>query len=133
MFGGGKGNKRELPPPQAQEVNTLIGEGCIFEGNLNLTTATRIDGKVRGNIKSDGMLIIGENGSVEGDINCSEILIYGTVIGNIDAQRVELKKGSSLTGDMRVDALVIEEGALYNGRCSMGTVAVPEPSSVVGE
>ncbi|MDQ7038408.1 MAG: polymer-forming cytoskeletal protein [Aquificota bacterium] len=126
MFGG----KKSLKPSVPSDVNTLIGEGCVFEGNLNLSTATRIDGKVKGNIRSEEMLIIGENGSVEGDITCSEVLIYGTVIGNIEARRVEVKKGAYLNGDVKVDVFVVEEGATYNGRCSMGETQMPEPSAV---
>ena len=117
MFGG---KKEGFKPVEVSDVNTLIGEGCEFEGNLNLSTATRIDGKIKGNIKSEGMLIIGETGSVEGDIRCSEILIHGVVNGNIDARKIELRKGAVLNGDVRVDVLVIEEGAVYNGQCSMG-------------
>ena len=117
MFGG---KKESFRPVEASDVNTLIGEGCEFEGNLNLSTATRIDGKIKGNIKSEGMLIIGETGSVEGDIRCSEILIHGIVNGNIDARRIEIKRGATLNGDIKVEVLVIEEGAVYNGHCSMG-------------
>jgi cytoskeletal protein CcmA (bactofilin family) len=130
MFGGGK---KENSLQENQSVNTLIGEGCVFEGNLNLSTATRIDGKIKGNIKSEGMLIIGEHGSVEGDINCTEILIYGNVVGNIDARRIELKEGASLSGDVKAEIFVVEEGALYNGRCTMGSATVPEPSAVMGD
>ena len=126
MFGG----KRDIRPTEPSDVNTLIGEGCVFEGNLNLSTATRIDGKVKGNIRSEEMLIIGETGSVEGDITCSEVLIYGTVIGNIEARRIEVKKGATLSGDVKVDVFVVEEGATYNGRCSMGEAHLPEPSAV---
>jgi len=122
--------KESLKIVENSDVNTLIGEGCVFEGNLNLTTATRIDGKVKGNIKSEGMLIIGESGSVEGDIDCSEILIFGNVRGNVDANKIELKRGASLSGDIRVDVLVIEEGAVYNGHCSMGRTKIPESPPV---
>jgi len=122
--------KESLKIVENSDVNTLIGEGCVFEGNLNLTTATRIDGKVKGNIKSEGMLIIGESGSVEGDIDCSEILIFGNVRGNVDANKIELKRGASLSGDIRVDVLVIEEGAVYNGHCSMGRTKIPESTPV---
>jgi len=122
--------KENIKIVENSDVNTLIGEGCVFEGNLNLTTATRIDGKVKGNIKSEGMLIIGESGSVEGDIDCSEILIFGNVRGNVDANRIELKRGASLSGDIRVDVLVIEEGAVYNGHCSMGRAKIPESPAV---
>lgn len=124
--------KENLKVVENSDVNTLIGEGCVFEGNLNLATSTRIDGKVKGNIKSEGMLIIGESGSVEGDIDCSEILIYGNVKGNVDAGRIELKRGASLSGDIRVDVLVIEEGAVYNGHCSMGRTNVAQSSSAEG-
>ena len=127
MFGGKKKSIEEI---EAGDVNTLIGEGCFFEGNLNLSTATRIDGKVKGNIHSEGMLIIGESGSVEGDINCTEVLIHGTVRGNVTARRIELRRGASLSGDIRTDVFIIEEGALYNGHCSMGGSPVPETESI---
>ena len=130
MFGG---KKESFKPVEPSDVNTLIGEGCEFEGNLNLSTATRIDGKVKGNIKSEGMLIIGETGSVEGDIRCSEILIHGVVNGNIDARRIELKRGATLNGDVRVDVFIIEEGAVYNGHCSMGGAHLTEVSSISSE
>ncbi len=126
MFGG---KKEEAKVSGSAEVSTLIGEGCVFEGNLMLSTATRIDGSVKGNIKSEGMLIIGESGSVEGDIQCPEVLIYGKVTGNIEAGKIELKRGAHLTGDIKVNALIIEEGAFYNGRCSMGGFA----SEPIGE
>ncbi len=117
MFGG---RKESYKPVDSTDINTLIGEGCEFEGNLNLSTSTRIDGRVKGNIKSEGMLIIGKSGSVEGDIHCSEILIHGVVNGNIEARKIELRKGATLNGDVRTEVFVIEEGAVYNGRCSMG-------------
>lgn len=126
MFGG----KKEIPRrTENAEVTTLIGEGCEFEGNLNLSASTRIDGKVKGNVKSEGMLIIGESGSVEGDISCPEILVHGKVLGNVEAQRLELKRGASLTGDLKVEVLIIEEGATYNGHCSMGRSPMHELSS----
>ena len=129
MFGG----KKEMPKLDSSEVSTLIGEGCVFEGNLNLTTATRIDGTIKGNVKSSGVLIIGESGSVEGDIDCSEVLIYGRVSGNVQAKRIEIKKGASLNGDINVDTFVVEEGALYNGTCSMKGLEISKPSPVTLE
>ncbi len=113
------GKKEEARKTSDSTVNTLLGEGSIFEGNLNLSATTRIDGTVKGNIKSDSMLIIGETGNIEGDIVCSEILIYGKVQGNVTCERLELKKGAVLNGDIKTRVLVIEEGAVYNGKCSM--------------
>ena len=108
------------------QVNTLIGEGCEFEGNLNLSSSTRIDGRVKGNIKCEATLIIGETGSVEGNIRCNEVVIFGTVNGNIEANKIELRGGSKLTGDIKTNILVVEEGAFYVGHCSMGGVSQTE-------
>ncbi len=120
MFGG---KKESFKAVESSNVNTLIGEGCSFEGNLSLSSATRIDGYVKGNIQSNSMLIIGESGKIEGDIHCTDLLIYGEVDGNVEAQKIELKKGATLNGDIKVNILIIEEGAVYNGHCSMGTTA----------
>jgi len=115
------GKRSETPKrTDAFQINTLIGEGCEFEGNLNLSSSTRIDGRVKGNIKGEGTLIIGETGSVEGNIYCNEVVIFGTVNGNIEANKIELRGGSKLTGDIKTNTLVVEEGAFYTGHCSMG-------------
>jgi len=123
MFGKrGEGLKRM----DTSQVNTLIGEGCEFEGNLSLSTATRIDGRIKGNIKCEGTLVIGETGSVEGNIRCNEVIIFGAVNGNVEANRIELRGGSKLTGDIKTNVLVVEEGAFYTGHCSMGGLSQTE-------
>ncbi len=128
MFGR---KKESFKAVESSNVNTLIGEGCSFEGNLSLSSATRIDGYVKGNIRGDSMLIIGESGKIEGDIHCTDLLIYGEVDGNVEAQKIELKKGATLNGDIKVNMLIIEEGAVYNGHCSMGATS-PDITSYEG-
>ena len=128
MFGG---KKESFRPAENTNINTLIGEGCSFEGNLSLSSATRIDGHVKGNIQSNSMLIIGESGKIEGDIHCTDLLIHGEVDGNIEAQKIELKRGATLNGDIKVNILIIEEGAVYNGHCSMGATS-PDITSYEG-
>ncbi len=118
MFGGKKGGYEPVSSSNG-EIKTLIGEGCLFEGNLTLSDSTRIDGHVKGNIKSRGVLVLGESGLVEGDISASEVVIYGRIMGNLEADRVEIKRNSSVEGDITTRTLIVEEGAVYNGRCSM--------------
>ena len=66
---------------QSVVVNTVIGAGTEFVGDLRTKDTTRIDGTIRGNIQSEGMVIIGTNGQVEGNINSTWILIdYNDVI-----------------------------------------------------
>jgi len=116
MFGG----KKEPVRKNSEEIRTLIGEGCVFEGNLTISSSARIDGHVKGNVRGQGTLVIGESGHIEGDIESSELIIYGKVTGNVKTPRLYLKEGAHLNGDIQTDTLVIEEGAVYNGRCQMG-------------
>ncbi|MGB9873623.1 MAG: bactofilin family protein, partial [Hydrogenobacter sp.] len=102
------------------EIKTLIGLGCLFDGNLTLSEGfTRIDGEVRGNISGKGGLILGEQGSVKGDINLEKVVVYGRVEGNIKAQSLEIKSGGRVNGNIHVEELIIEKGAIYNGECKM--------------
>jgi cytoskeletal protein CcmA (bactofilin family) len=98
-----------------------LGPGCLFEGNLTLPEGlTRIDGEVIGNIKGNGGLIIGENGSVKGDLNVENVVVYGKVHGNIRARSLEIRASGRVEGDIQVQELVVEKGAIFNGKCSMG-------------
>ncbi|MEZ0360844.1 MAG: polymer-forming cytoskeletal protein [Hydrogenobacter sp.] len=115
MFG-----KREEVRVTNQEIKTLIGLGCLFDGNLTVSEGLmRIDGEIRGNISGKGGLILGERGIVKGDISLEKVIVYGRVQGNISAQSLELKSGSRVDGNIHVEELVIERGAVYNGECKM--------------
>jgi len=114
------GRKKETEL-SSQEVRTIVGPGCLFEGNLTLPEGlTRIDGEVVGNIKGNGGLIIGENGFVRGDLNVENVVVYGKVCGNIKARSLEIRASGRVEGDIHVQELIVERGAIYNGKCSMG-------------
>ncbi len=114
------GRKKETEL-SSQEVRTILGPGCLFEGNLTLPEGlTRIDGEVIGNIKGSVGLIIGESGSVKGDIDVENVVVYGKVHGNIRAKSLEIRASGRVDGDVQVRELVVEKGAIYNGKCSMG-------------
>jgi len=114
------GRKKE-PEVSSQEVRAIVGPGCLFEGNLTIPEGlTRIDGEVIGNIKGNGGLIIGESGSVKGDLSIENVVVYGKVHGNIRARSLEIRASGRVDGDVHVQELVVEKGAIYNGKCSMG-------------
>ena len=76
-----------------------------------------IDGKVEGEINSDGVLTIGENADIRGEIKTKSITVYGKVHGNITVgERCELKSRCTLQGDLKAARLVIEEGATFIGK-----------------
>jgi cytoskeletal protein CcmA (bactofilin family) len=70
------------------EINTLLGRGSEFEGKLTFEGTVRIDGKLSGEIFSDDVLVVGEGAEVHAEIDIGEIIIQGTVVGNIRARRV---------------------------------------------
>ena len=105
------------------QIRTLISEGCKFEGNLFSPAYTRIDGIVRGNLTGESGLIIGDKGSIEGDITSIEVSIYGYVKGNVNAHKLEVKKGGKIYGDIVVDHLAMEHGAVFIGHCKMNEAA----------
>jgi len=105
----------------SKDIKTLIGEGCKVEGNFFIPTATRIDGTIKGDLTGDSGIVIGHMGRIVGSVCASEVVVYGNVEGNIETNRLELKKGSKINGDITVNNLVTEQGCTFNGKCIMKT------------
>jgi cytoskeletal protein CcmA (bactofilin family) len=100
------------------EVPTLVSKGCVIEGYIRSTAVVRIDGNMKGDILTEG-LIIGESGFVEGNIETKEIIVHGTINGNIKAETIEIKSSGKIYGEIVTRNLQIEKGAVYNGVLSM--------------
>jgi cytoskeletal protein CcmA (bactofilin family) len=101
-------------------VNSVIGPGAAFSGECNVEGAVRIDGEMVGTIRATGMAVIGKTGVVKGDIFIVDAIVGGRVCGNINATgRVELQAGAIVEGDITTSKLVVEEGTVFNGKCSM--------------
>ncbi|MEY8338275.1 polymer-forming cytoskeletal protein [Lachnospiraceae bacterium 62-35] len=101
-------------------INTIIGENSRIEGLLLASDSTRVDGLLKGKILSESSVIVGEHGVVRGDINAVEILVAGTVYGNLKAEeRIELTETGRVLGDLITKTLVIDEGASFKGNCTM--------------
>jgi len=103
----------------SKEVTTLIGEGCKVEGNFFVPTTTRIDGIIKGDLTGEVGIIIGNKALIEGNVCASEVIVYGNVTGNIEADKLELKRGSNINGDITANNLFTENGAVFNGKCNM--------------
>jgi len=99
---------------------TIIGEGSRFDGVLSVPHSIRVDGALKGRLETAETLTIGASGVVEADVAAKNAIIGGKVVGNMDvADRVELEANSSLVGDLKTRELIINEGALFHGNCSM--------------
>ena len=103
------------------ELNGFLDRGATFKGELEFEDTMRIDGRFNGKIVSKNELIVGESAHIDGDIHVGRIAISGTVIGRIVAdQRVEIHRNGKVYSDVDTPALVIEEGAIFQGNCVMG-------------
>ena len=101
-------------------IETFIGDGTLFKGDLSVTKSLRINGTLIGNIKEATNVIIGETAKVKGNINANYIVIDGTVDGNITAtESIELLNKSKVTGDITTVILSINEGAVFKGKSIM--------------
>lgn len=104
-----------------EEPITLLAGDAQFEGKLTFEGRVKIDGKFRGEIFSDGILIIGEGAEVDATIEIDTVIIQGQVNGSIQAKnRIEVHPPAVVKGDIASPGLVISEGAVFEGSCSMG-------------
>jgi cytoskeletal protein CcmA (bactofilin family) len=103
------------------ELNGFLDRGATFRGELEFEDTMRIDGKFNGKIHSKNELIVGESAHIEGDIHVGRVAISGTVVGKIVADtRVEIHRNGKVYSDIETPALIIEEGAIFQGNCVMG-------------
>ena len=103
------------------ELNGFLDAGSHIQGDLHFEDTFRVDGKVSGKVHSKGDLVVGEGGVVEGEISAGRVFVSGTVRGKMQAdQRVEICAGGKVFAEVSTTALVIEDGAIFEGQCSMG-------------
>jgi cytoskeletal protein CcmA (bactofilin family) len=102
-------------------LSGFVGTGTVLTGEATFRGMLRVDGHVTGRVASeDGTLIIGTGGQVDADIEVAIATINGTVNGDIIArQRLELGRAARVNGNIQTPALVVEQGAIFEGSCRM--------------
>jgi cytoskeletal protein CcmA (bactofilin family) len=102
-------------------LNAFLGEGTSFKGTLTFEGTVRIDGRLEGEIFTKDTLVVGEGALVTASIHAGVVVISGTVRGNITAERkVDIHASGRLYGNISTPSLVIEEGVVFEGNCTMG-------------
>jgi cytoskeletal protein CcmA (bactofilin family) len=111
----------------------LLSSDVEIKGSIKFQNELTVDGKVEGEITSAGILTVGENSEIKGEIKTKSVTVYGKVHGNITVdERCELKARASLFGDLKATRLVIEEGATFVGKSEVtpNKVAMKQPEIV---
>jgi cytoskeletal protein CcmA (bactofilin family) len=102
------------------DLNGFLDSGSHLEGELRFDASFRVDGKLTGKVDSAGDLIVGESGEIDGELKVGQIFISGTVRGIIQAaRRVQIAPSGKVFAEIDTPALIIEDGAIFEGRCAM--------------
>jgi cytoskeletal protein CcmA (bactofilin family) len=99
---------------------TFIGEGTRITGDMSVEHDLRVEGSIKGAVSVGGTLVLSVTGSLEGDVVSRSAALAGRLIGNIHVQeKLVLEEKSVLQGDLHARELVVQEGAIFQGNCSM--------------
>jgi cytoskeletal protein CcmA (bactofilin family) len=114
----GNNNSNKLKPPA--KVDTIIGQNTEISGDIKFRGGLHIDGKVKGNViaddTSESMLILSQEGSIEGEVRVPNVFLNGQVTGNVHANdHVELLSHARIEGNVYYSLLEMEMGAAING------------------
>jgi cytoskeletal protein CcmA (bactofilin family) len=112
-------SEKKIIPNQVLERN-IVGKNTSLVGDIKSEGDFRIDGKVEGTIKTSGRVVIGQKGSVDGTIECTNADIEGKFSGNLHVDELlSLKATASISGDVVLGKLSVEPGANFNASCNM--------------
>ena len=113
------------------ELN-LIAAGTVFEGKLKTPGSIRVDGKIVGELIATNNVAIGQTGDIDGNVSARNVTIGGRIRGFIVAQeKLVFESKAVVRGDIRAAKLVIDEGAIFDGKCVMSDkMPAPHPAEL---
>jgi cytoskeletal protein CcmA (bactofilin family) len=108
------------PTAKQGDLNGFLDRGSHLRGELLFDTHFRVHGKFSGEVKTEGELIVGEGGEVEGEVRVGQVIVSGIVRGSIQAsRRVQITATGKVFADVDTPSLIVEDGACFEGHCSM--------------
>lgn len=111
-----------LPAMADSLTKNILSKDVEIKGSIKFTNELVIDGKIEGEIISDGNLTVGENADIRGEIKTKSVTVFGKIHGNITvAERCELKARAQLVGDLKAARVIIEEGATFVGKSEVSS------------
>lgn len=115
--------EKTTPELNTQSIN-IISQGTRIAGDIAADGDIRIDGYLKGNIRSKGRLVVGGSGAIEGEIECVNVEVSGKVKGKITAtELLTMKSTAMVSGEISTAKLSVEPGSLFSGTCRMGQPA----------
>ncbi|QQY08125.1 MAG: polymer-forming cytoskeletal protein [Candidatus Xiphinematobacter sp.] len=124
----------DVKDPIHQTKKNILTSEVEIKGTLHFKGELIFDGKIEGEIVSEGDLILGKNSFIKGEVRVKAAIIHGTVMGNITVtEKCELKSSSQLTGDLVAARMQIEEGATFVGKSEVSPNKSRKPTEKSGK
>jgi cytoskeletal protein CcmA (bactofilin family) len=125
MPGSPKGVETQLVTP-VPVLRPSLGPDTAVSGRLSFTVPTRIDGRLRGEVRASDLLVVGEDAVVEGVVRALKLVVLGEVRGDIrGAECVEIGPGGRLMGTIETHSLIVKEGGCLDGDCRISPPRTP--------
>ena len=114
--------KKKVAAAALDTPNTIIGKGVYIEAaRMSGQESVRVDGIYKGSIDIDGSLVLGDEGSITGDVAANYFLVAGEMAGNINcATQLHFASTAKVVGDVKTSSLIVDEGSQVTGRYSVG-------------
>lgn len=114
------GDSRDSDPYSKEKVVAFIGQGVEFKGTINYKGSVRIDGRLDGEIHTEGTLLVGKEAVITAKISAGSVISKGQITGDIVAkEKVLLLTSAHMDGSLNTPRLSIEEGVIFNGTIEM--------------
>lgn len=136
MFSGKNNGDKPAPVtkqagiPGPGQIN-MIAEGTVLEGTLKATGDVRVSGRIVGKLLVEGKVVVTQEGVIDGELSATSADVAGSVIGEVSVkERLVLKSTAAVDGNVRAARLVVEDGAVFGGKCQMGQTS-PSPKATL--
>ncbi len=108
------------------EASNYVAEGAELSGELRFRASVRLDGRVEGEVRADGTVIVGPSAEIHASVFAESVIVFGSVEGDIRARRkIALYKSSRVRGELSSAGITIEEGASFKGSIAIGDDEAP--------
>lgn len=113
-----------------EAVISIVGPGMKVVGDCETDGTVRIEGAIQGSVRAGKAVVVGKDGSVEGDIFTQDAVVSGRIVGSLVAEsRLEIQASAKIEGEVKARRMQLDEGAVLNGTVTMGQAATMEPGS----
>ena len=116
-------NKKPMKRTENTAAVNMIGHDTTINGDVQSKGDIRVDGTLKGSVSTEGKVVLGKEGVIEGDVVCKNADVSGILKAKITvSQLLSLKSTAKLNGDIVTNKLSVEPGAAFSGSCSMGAI-----------